>query len=95
MSRYKSIGITIVITALILVIVGFAEVKQSNQVITEIEIQIDDQYDNYFISESEVMNILNSEQAIKGSNYQEISLKMLEVLIEERTGSAQLAQARR
>ena len=82
MNKYKSIAVSVIILALILVIVGFAEVNQEKQTITDIEIRIDDQYENYFISESDVLQILNKDVALKGSEYNSISLKNLEEALE-------------
>ena len=83
MSKYRSIALTAVITILVFAILGFAEVKQDALKVTDITITIDDQYENYFIAESDVLQILNEGQALKGAEYNSLNLKNLETRLEE------------
>ena len=82
MSKYKSIALLMIFTILMLVILGFAEIKQDAMTVTDIEISIDDQYENYFISESDILQILNEDIFLKGAEYQRINLKVLENKLE-------------
>lgn len=83
MSKYRSIALAVLITVLVFTILGFAEVKQASLKVTDITITIDDQYENYFIAESDVLQILNEDQVLKGADYQNLKLKELESRLEE------------
>ena len=72
------------LTAIMLVgvfaLISFVEKKQCGKVFKDIRISIDNEYDNYFIDEEEVVRILtaNNRDLILQKKYEDINLKVLE-----------------
>ncbi|ALI97858.1 hypothetical protein DC20_01300 [Rufibacter tibetensis] len=62
---------------------GFSKAKQEEKICKKVNIKIDNEYNNYFLSESEVMALLtrNGRQPLTGMKKEEIDLKRLEMRI--------------
>ncbi|MBL6445508.1 cell division protein FtsQ [Fulvivirga sp. 29W222] len=74
-------GVKVVMAALVLVsVIGFTENKQSGDTCKDIVIRIDNQYDNYFISESDVLSLMTAAGAhvVKGASFRDLNLKEIE-----------------
>ena len=61
-------------------LISFVEKKQCGKVFKDVRIDIDNEYDNYFIDEEEVIRILtdNNSNSIVNKKYEDINLKVLE-----------------
>lgn len=68
----------------LMVIIGFASSKRSERFINEVQVHIDDQYQNYFIDQTDVLNLMNAEgkDYMLNSDIGQINLKELELRIE-------------
>ncbi|KAA6432298.1 hypothetical protein FOE74_14395 [Rufibacter glacialis] len=62
---------------------GFSKNRQEGKICKKVNIKIDNEYNNYFLSESEVMALLtrNGNQPLTGMKKEEIDLKRLEMRI--------------
>ncbi|KAA3437551.1 hypothetical protein FOA19_09545 [Rufibacter hautae] len=62
---------------------GFSKARQEGKICKKVNIKIDNEYNNYFLSESEVMALLtrNGSQPLTGMKKEEIDLKRLEMRI--------------
>lgn len=62
---------------------GFSKAKQEEKICKKVNIKIDNEYNNYFLSESEVMALLtrNGSRPLVGMKKEEIDLKRLEMRI--------------
>ncbi len=71
----------IVLTGLI----GFVEKKQGRRICKAIEVNIDNQYKNYFINESDVIEIITERggKKIIGKPFNELNLKEMELALKE------------
>ncbi len=71
----------IVLTGLI----GFIEKKQGRRICKAIEVNIDNQYKNYFINESDVIEIITERggKKIIGKPFNELNLKEMELALKE------------
>lgn len=68
----------------LIVIIGFTSSKRSNRFINEIQIHIDDQYQNYFIDQADVIDLMNAQgqDYLLNSDLGQINLKEVERRIE-------------
>jgi cell division protein FtsQ len=74
-------GFVIVVLSIgTLALISFVEKKQCGKVFKDIHITIDNEYDNYFVDEEEVMNIMTAyhRENIINRKYEDINLKVLE-----------------
>ena len=64
----------------VLLSIGFVEKKQSNRICNRIMIDVDNQYENFFIDEKDVLRLMTEtgKDFIKGSAYKQIDLGVLE-----------------
>ncbi len=71
----------IILTALI----GFVEKKQGKRLCKAIEVNIDNQYQNYFINESDVIEIITDRggRKVVGKPFGELNLKEMELALKE------------
>ncbi|MFB9862322.1 hypothetical protein EFA69_13155 [Rufibacter immobilis] len=62
---------------------GFSKARQEQKICKKVNIKIDNEYNNYFLSDSEVMALLtrNGSQPLTGMKKNEIDLKRLEMRI--------------
>ncbi|BDD03502.1 cell division protein FtsQ/DivIB [Aureibacter tunicatorum] len=76
--KYYLVGLLVVVLAI------FAQKKQSQRKIARIEVNIDNQYKNYFINQGDVRNIVtkNGKKKIIGEFFDKINLRELEILLE-------------
>ena len=60
--------------------IGFVEKRYSERICSAIEVKISNQYKNYFINESDVIDIITKrgEERIVGSSFDELNLKEIE-----------------
>ena len=60
--------------------VGLVAFKEQRKSISNIVIDIDNQYDNYFVSENDVMHLITEggTEKILGAGYESLSIKKLE-----------------
>src|SRR5688500_10424772 len=81
--RVVSLLFCFVLFGLIGVSVAFVNKRQEQRICEKVYISIDNEYNNYFISDREIKNILTQygEQKIEGLNVNEINLKQLEMRI--------------
>ena len=81
--RVVSLLFCFVLFGLIGVSVAFVNKRQEQRICEKVYISIDNEYNNYFISDREIENILTQygEQKIEGLNVNEINLKQLEMRI--------------
>ncbi len=78
--RYKEVVMPFLGFIAVLVAVGFVESRHEGRTIENISIHIDKEYDNYFIDDSDVRNLLtnNKKEELVGDNHARINLKELE-----------------
>lgn len=64
----------------LLVIIGFTNSRQSDKYIRDVVIDIDNQFENYFINEKDVLSLINGEgkDYLLGSDFGSLNLKELE-----------------
>lgn len=71
-----------IIIALVVVaaVIGFAERKNNGSVCSDIVIKIDNQHNNYFVDEADIMSLMTAdgEEVIIGNSYDELNLKAIE-----------------
>ncbi len=81
--RVVSLLFCTALLALIGASVAFVNKRQARRVCQKIHISIDNEYNNYFISEREIKNILTQygDSKLEGINVKEINLKVLEMRI--------------
>ncbi|NJM94309.1 MAG: cell division protein FtsQ [Cytophagales bacterium] len=74
-----------IMVGMVFVSIGFVEKRQADRVCNRIVIQVDNQYENFFIDESDVMALMTEggKDFIVGSAYKNIDLRHLEQRIEE------------
>lgn len=74
----------IIMSAAFIALLGFAEKKQQFRKCSDISISIDNQYDNYFVVEEDVLKLMTQKDRdlLKGSVLGDIDLKLLEKSIE-------------
>ena len=73
-------------TALVAIIflIGFAERKIGATTFEEVKVTIDNQYDNYFLHENDVMAMLSSNVLpVTGSKYSQVELRNIENTIKK------------
>ena len=63
--------------------IGLVEKQQNEKVCNRVVVNIDNQYDNYFISESDILSLVTDggREQIIGSNFNELPLKTIEARI--------------
>jgi len=68
-----------------MVVIGFAERKSTDNLCTDIVIRIDNQHDNYFVDEADVLQLMtaNGDEVIVGSSFDDLNLKEIEKRVEE------------
>lgn len=74
-------GAKVVLATIALIsVIGFTENKHGGDMCKDIVIRINNQYDNYFIDEQDVLSLMteNGAYAIKGVNFRELNLKEIE-----------------
>lgn len=74
-------GVKLVLAGIILVsVIGFTESKQDGEVCKDIVVKINNQYDNYFIDEADVLSLmtLNGNDIVKGASFKALNLKEIE-----------------
>jgi cell division protein FtsQ len=78
--RPKRSLLAAVMCMLVFTLISFVEKKQCGKVFKNIRITIDNEFDNYFVDEEEVVRILtaNSRESIINKKYEDINLKLLE-----------------
>lgn len=64
----------------VLTLISFVDKKQCGKVFKDIRVSIDNEYENYFVDEEEVVRILtaNNREPIINRKYEDINLKVLE-----------------
>lgn len=79
---------------LLLVAIGFVEKKNDSRTCTNVIIQVEDQYNNFFIDENDVMNMItnNGVQQVIGASFDDLNLREIEqrVIAESFVKDAQL-----
>ena len=75
----KSVTIAILFVGMISLI-SFVEKKQEGKVYKDIKVAVDNEFENYFIDEEEIIRLitLNNSENIIGRKYEDINLKLLE-----------------
>lgn len=83
--RYKEVVLPFLGFIGVFVAVGFVEVRHEQRTISKININIDKEYDNYFIDQEDVMNLLtdNGRVELIGDNHDRVNLKELENKVEK------------
>lgn len=71
------------ITVMLLGVIGFTNTRQSDKYIEDVIIDIDNQFENYFIDEDDVLDLINEEgkDYLLGSDFGSLKLKELEARI--------------
>jgi len=71
-----------IITAIVMVaaVIGFAERKNNGSVCSDIVIKIDNQHNNYFVDEADILSLMTAdgEEVIVGNSFEELNLKAIE-----------------
>lgn len=77
--KYQLLGVA-AIAILMLVSISFSERKLDNHICQDIIISIDNQHENFFIDQQDVMDLItgSGEFVIKGTPYDELNLKEIE-----------------
>ncbi len=84
-------GVKIIVAAVILLsVISFAERKQGSEICKDIVVKLDNQFDNFFIDENDIIALMtdDGDDVIIGKNFEEINLKT----IEERVRSQKFLQ---
>lgn len=78
--RIKSSFLVVLALASLFALIGFVEKKQTDKLVKNVVVNINTEYDNYFIDENDVMRLLtnNNEDFLINKKYEDISLKELE-----------------
>lgn len=82
--RIKKSAKILILLLLVGITIGLVEKKQDSRVCNQINIQIDNQYGNYFIDENEIRSLITSNGTtyIVGEDFADIPLKKLEQRLE-------------
>jgi cell division protein FtsQ len=69
-----------VVMLVLLTVIGFAEKKQDDRVCKYVNINIEEEFDNYFIDQKDIMDLmtLNNREPLIGRSYEVLRLKELE-----------------
>lgn len=71
-----------IITAIVVVaaVIGFAERKNNGDVCSDIVVKIDNQHNNYFVDEADILSLMTAggEEVIVGNTFDELNLKAIE-----------------
>jgi cell division protein FtsQ len=83
MSKIKNIlnpAKYIVLVLGLIFIIGFANMKQADRYVTSVSVKIDNQYQNYFINENDVFDLINEsgETYLLNNEYGSLDLKSIE-----------------
>lgn len=74
-------GVKIIVAAVVLLsVISFAERKQGAEVCKDIVVKLDNQYDNFFIDENDIIALMtdDGDDVIIGKDFEEINLKTIE-----------------
>lgn len=66
----------------LVMIIGFGNARLADRPISEVTISVDNQFENYFIDQSDVMALVNEDGNLLNSNLGDLNLKQLEEQIE-------------
>ncbi len=79
----KALLFAIFCSGIFIFLVSFSNERQANKICKKVNIKIDNEYNNYFLSESEVLALItrNGTQPLAGMKKEEIDLKQLEMRI--------------
>ncbi|MEM9856803.1 MAG: cell division protein FtsQ [Bacteroidota bacterium] len=77
--KYQVIG-AVVIAVLMMITISFSERNLDNHICQDIIIRIENQHENFFLGEQDVMDLItvNGEYVIKGTPYEDLNLKEIE-----------------
>lgn len=82
-SKIKSLIFAILCAIGLVALGSFASLRQEGKSVKKVSIAIENEYNNYFISDSEVRNLLTREgtRPLEGSPVEEVNLKSLEMRV--------------
>lgn len=74
-------GVKVIAAMVVLLsVISFAERKQGSEVCKDIVVKLDNQYDNFFIDENDIVALMteNGDDVLIGKDFEEINLKTIE-----------------
>lgn len=74
-------GVKVLLASLGLIsVIGFTESKQNGETCKDVVIRIDNQHENYFVNEQDVLSLMTSAGAhvVKGASFRDLNLKEIE-----------------